>query len=448
MSYYNYLSEKAILPLSDLVLGMKISSSLAFLQESQYWSRNELSAHQFIRLKELINHAHSFVPYYKNLFLKLNIRPEDFRSLSDLQKLPILTKATIKQEGIEKFASTVIKNNKRILNSSSGSTGEPLFYYNTREAYSMNLASSIRGWYWMGYRFGDRFIKLSQNIRETTVKKIQDKITRNLYLAVNPLTNSNFDHILNEIDHYKPGFIRCYPDPLLFLARYKKNHPEFTHTPISIATTGNTLYPETRREIEDAFGCKVFDAYNCEGNSTVFECPNHTCYHSSEEYGISEILDEENNPVSSGTGRLITTDLWNLAHPFIRYDTQDLVETDDIPCKCGRSLLKINKILGRDNEILIMENGRKFIVHNFTGFFQSDSPNINRSVDQFQVVKRRDDTVLIRIIVNARYNNQVKDYILKYWEAEFKTKVIVEKVEQIPLTVVGKRKFILNEEQL
>jgi phenylacetate-CoA ligase len=307
----------------------------------------------------------------------------------------------------------------------------------------MDIAANLRGWYGMRYRLGDKYIKLSQNPRKFPLKILQDKISRNLYLATNPLTESNFEYILKEIERYKPKIIRCYPDPLLFLAQYKKTHPEYIYQPIAIATTGNTLFPETRKEIESAFGCKIYDFYSCEGNSTVFECSTHTCYHSTEEYGISEVVDEKGFPISVGIGRLISTDLWNLAHPFIRYDTQDMVEVDSKHCICGRQHLKILRILGRDNEILEMNNGRKFIVHNFTGFFQGDYPKIKRSIDQFQVVKK-DSVVIFKLVVNQHFTISVADYIKKYWEDEMKTKIEVEIVENIPLTISGKRRFIIN----
>jgi phenylacetate-CoA ligase len=297
----------------------------------------------------------------------------------------------------------------------------------------------------MNYRLGDRYIKLSQNPRKTLIKRLQDNMSQSLYLATNPLTDNNFEFILKEIERYKPKIIRCYPDPLLFLARYKQNHPEFSYKPLAMATTGNTLHPETRSEIETSFGCKIFDSYSCEGNSTVFECPTHTCYHSTEEYGISEVIDDKGNNVTTGVGRLISTDLWNLAHPFIRYDTQDFIEIDDTPCICGRKHLRINKILGRDNEVLIMDTGRRFIVHNFTGFFQVDSPGIKRSVDQFQVVKKQDGTILFRLVVNGKYSDSVSDYIRSFWENEFKARVTVEITDQIPPTASGKRRFIINE---
>jgi phenylacetate-CoA ligase len=152
------------------------------------------------------------------------LRPGDIQKLEDLHKIPILNKAVFYKKGIDMFTSTQISKRDRIQSSSSGSTGEPLFYYRTRDAYSMNLAASLRGWYWMGYRLGDKYIKLSQNPRKTPIKRIQDKMTRNLYLATNPLIGTNFEFILKKIERYKPKIIRCYPDPLLFLARYKQNH--------------------------------------------------------------------------------------------------------------------------------------------------------------------------------------------------------------------------------
>ena len=156
----------------------------------------------------------------------------------------------------------------------------------------------------------------------------------------------------------------------------------------------------------------------------------------------SEVIDENGEPITSGIGRIISTDLWNLAHPFIRYDTQDIVEVDSEPCICGRQHLKILRILGRDNDIIETETGRKFIVHNFTGFFQTDTQEINRSVDQFQVVKKG-SKIIFKLVTNSFFNEDVSSFIIKYWEREMQTKVEIQIVENIPLTKNGKRKFIL-----
>lgn len=442
MGFYNFISENCILPFNDLVSKQSVYRNLRFLNRSQYWTKVQIRTYQFERLKQLISHSSKYVPYYRNLFIELGLSSKDFQSIEDLKKIPILKKSTFYKEGIESFTSTDYPAKLRILNGSSGSTGEPLFYYETKDSHSMNLAANLRGWYWMDYRLGDKFIKLSQNPRKSINKKLQDIISRNLYLSTNPLVESNFEFILNKIQRYRPKIIRCYPDPLLFLARYKKVNLKFNFKPQAITTTGNILHPEIREEIESAFDCKVFDSYSCEGNPVVFECPTHTCYHSTEEYGITEIIDDSGKNIEKGIGKLISTDLWNLAHPFIRYDTQDLVEIDDEPCNCGRKHLKILQIIGRDNEVLEMKNGRKFIVHNFTGFFQIDHSEINRSVEQFQVVKKN-SLVIFKLVVNKRFSETVSAFIKNYWEKELGTHVSVELVESIPLSRNGKRRFIL-----
>jgi len=446
MTLINWLAETIILPGSDLVLKEDVSIKLRFLLKSQYWSHSEIRAYQNKKLRELVIHAYKSVPYYTELFDKLQMTPDDIRTVDDLEKLPILNKAEIKRHGIEKFTSTAIPLKSLIKTSSSGSTGEPLFYYTTKDAYCMNIATNLRGWYWMGFRLGDKFMKLSQNPRSNPIKIIQDKISRNMYMSTNPLIESNFHHILKSIEKYQPKVLRCYPDPLLLLARCKQGNSEFKYKPFAIATTGNTLHPETRNEIEAAFGCKIFDAYSCEGNSNVSECSTHDCYHSSEEYGITELLDESGKPIKNGIGRLISTDLFNFAHPFIRYDTQDLAEVNSKPCTCGRKLLRINRIIGRDNDIITTVNGRNFIVHNFTVFFQTDGPELNQSIDQFQVVKRDSGHIHFRLVVNSNYSLNVEKYIKAFWKDQFSEEPYIEIVKEIPLTSSGKRCFIINEE--
>lgn len=445
MDIINYISERIILPTSDLIQGQKTSRYLKFVLNSQWFDKLTLENYQNSRLTTLIAHAYKNVPYYRALFDKMGILPSEIRNRSDLEKLPLLTKDIIRENLTNGniYAGNIPEKRKKQM-SSSGSTGEPLFYYTTKEAYSMNIALSLRGWYWMGYRLGDKYVKISQNPRKNPLKILQDKFSRNLYLASNPLTDNNIQFILQELEKYRPKIVRCYPDPLFFIAKYLDKHPAFSVNIKAITTTGNILYPEIRDQIEKSFGCKIFDAYSCEGNSVLFECPSHDCYHSAMEYGITEVIDENGELIKDGIGRLISTDLMNYAQPFIRYDTQDLVEISSVPCVCGRELLRINKIIGRCNDILENSEGRKFIVHNFTGFFQQDNPGLKRSVDQFQIIRRR-NLLLFKLVVNSNFDETVTNYIREFWTREFKEPVEIQLVSSIQVTSSGKRKFIINE---
>ena len=398
------VQERVILPLGDILTGQSVSKYLRFLQKSRYWSREEIDRFQNERLRLLITHAYGHVPFYREEMDKLQLTPADIRTKEDLRLLPIVTKAMIKKEGIERFKAAGIPEKSIVQGASSGSTGEPFRYLTTKDDYSVNIAANLRGWYDMGWRLGDRYVKLSQNPRNNPVKRLQDYMTNNLYLATNPLTDENFANVLRQIESYKPRVIRCYPDPLLLLARYKRVQPEFAWSPVAITTTGNTLFPETRKEIE-----------------------------------------EQGNPVKKGVGRLVSTSLWNMAQPFIRYDTQDFVEVDDTPCECGREHLKIVRILGRDNDVLVMPSGRRFIVHNFTVFFQTDIPELKRSIDQFQVVKQKSGCVVFRLVVNENYDTEVGNYIIRFWQQEFGVPVTIELLAELPVLHNNKRHFIISE---
>jgi phenylacetate-CoA ligase len=444
MSLFNLISENFILPSSDFLLNRSIAKNFKFLEKSQWWSENELINYQDEKLKLLIQHAYNNVPYYKNLFKSNKLLPNDIKTQKDLHKLPILTKDTIRTHFPHAIVAQNISKKQLIFQGSSGSTGEPLHYYSTSDSYSMNIAAGLRGWYWMGYRLGDKFVKLSQNPRNSIVKKIQDKINRNHYLFAQQLTEANFKRITESINEFKPAIIRGYPDPLFFLAKYMKDNNIKSSSPKAITTTGNIIFPEARDLIESQFGCKIFDAYSCEGGANVFECPTHGCYHSTMEYAISEILNNNGEEINPGErGRLYTTDLYNYAVPFIRYDSHDIVTKSDRKCTCNRHLLAIDQIEGRDNDILITPSGKYLIVHNFTGFFQQ---NEITSVQQFQIIQDKADHIVFKLVVTPNFTTSDEKKILQYWSNYIGNDVVIDLdcVAEIPITSSGKRRFIIR----
>ena len=444
MTIRKWITENIILPGSDLMLGQSISKYFTFLKKSQWWSLSELEAYQDEKLRNLIQYAYKFIPYYNILFNTLKLKPSDINTRLDLYKIPILTKEIIRNN-YQDLISTNINKKKIIRAGSSGSTGEPLQYLITKDSYSFNIASNLRGWNWMGFEFGDKFIKLSQNDRDSIVKKIQDKFTRNKYLFSQQLIDSNFDSILSEIIKYQPKVLRGYPDPLFFLAQYAKRKGVNNITIPLIATTGNILFPDVRSFIEKQFNSKIYDAYSCEGSADFFEAPERGYYYSTMEYAITEILANGNHVGFGQRGRHITTDLHNYAMPFIRYDTQDYLvyERELTSRKKKRNLFAIEEIEGRDSDILITPKGKYLIVHNFTGFFQLKELE---SIKQFQVVQHFIDKIEIFIVVSENFKQETYNFILNYWNNYIGdgVKVLLNVVDEIELSPSGKRRFLIR----
>ena len=415
--------------------------------QSQYWTREQIDAFQNERLRALIEYAYNNVPFYHDVMSERGLTPADIQTKADLHKLPIINKEIIRKEGLERFTSRTMPQKQMLRLGSSGSTGQPFYHYMSRRSYSVNMAVHLRGWYSMGWRLGDRYVKMSHNLRSTRMKRMQDILTHNMCISTSDLSDEHIYEILSKLESYKPVVIRSYPDTLFIIAKYRLEHcKEFSYHPMAITTTGNVLHSQMRDTIEKAFGCKIYDSYGCEGNSSVFECTTHDCYHVSEEYNITEVLDDQDNPIQSGIGRVISTDLWNYATVFIRYDVQDRVELYGRPCSCGREHMTIKRIIGRENELLISPMGKKYTGHHFTIFCNpTNSPQLNDSIEQFQIVQHADKSITFRFVVNARYNCEVEQYVVDYWRKELGVPVDVQIVERMPILQNDKRRVIVIE---
>lgn len=448
MTFRNFCTKNIFLPLSDIVTGNSTHKVLTLLSKSQFWTREELDNYQNGQLRKLIAHSYAHVPFYTELFNDLRLKPEEIHSKEDLTKLPIITKEDLKKAK-GKFKATNIRSKDLIFRSSSGSTGEPFQFYKTKYAESFIFAAGIRGWNWMGYELGDKYVKISMNPRSLFIKKLQDKVNNCLYLSSNQLSPSDFTKIAQQIEQFDPIVIRCYPVPLMFLAtqiKERKDEKKFKNLK-AINTTGSTLSDKYRTYIEDTFKVKIFDSYSCEGGTNFSQCPSSSNYHPSEEYAISEFIADEftkNDPRKPL--RHITTDLVNYASPFIRYDTQDyLILGDDKPCNCHRNFINIKQILGRDSDIIKTPSGKYLIVENFVAYFQ----NIVE-VEQIQIVQEEEDLINMKLIVNDRFDSATNEKITTFWTNYIgnDVKLNVQIVDNIELTPTGKRRTVIRNPKI
>jgi len=432
MSVRNILYENVVLPVSDLVTGQHVSASLRFLKKSELWTRQQIDDYQNDRLRKLIKHAVTTVPYYRDLFKQLGLTPDDIQTKEDLRKIPIVDKTIMRKEGIERFTAETVSVRKVHLCRSSGSTGEPFSFFVSKDANELNTAAKLRTWYRVGYRLGDKYMKIANGKRAGFWKRIQDIVNNCIFVYYNSIDEVKLQEILRIIENEHPMFIRSYPAPLFLLAQYRKNHNEYLFSPKFIMTTGSTLSKEYRDEIEQAFGCKIIDSYSCEGTPNTFETITHDGYLITDAYGIIEVLDEKGENVLNGIGRVVATDLWNDSYPFIRYDTHDLVEVNN-----G----KIIRIMGRESESYVTVDGIRYTVHNFSRFFLHEIT----SVEAYQIVKTTDESVCFRLVVSPNYSKDDAKRIIKYWSEKFRKDVKIELVREIPIMNNNKRLAIVNE---
>lgn len=442
MTNYNRIYENIVLPTSDYLTGWEISKALNFLKKSQWWSLDELNNFQERRLKLLISHSYNNVPYYKELFDKNHLDPREIRTIADLKYIPLLTKESVTENFTNgKLIAKNYKLRNVILKQSSGSTGHKTIFYISKNAYGFNIACNLRGWGWMDYQLGDSVVKISQNVRHSFLKKIQDLVDNTKVM------HQSFDEkslliLYNKLLSKRKIFLRSYPDPLIFLCSIINKNNLQTPGIKSINTTGNILFPEYKNIIEKTLKCKIFDSYSCEGGANIFECSTHEGYHVSMEYAITEILNSEGKEVESGEkGLHITTDLWNFASPFLRYNSKDIVEKSDKPCSCGRKLTSISRIIGRDNDILITSKGEYLIAQTFTTYFKYFP-----SILMFQVYQNDYNNIEFHLQVTSEFNLEIQHTILNHWKKYFGNDCIItfKIIDQIPQLPSGKNRFLIR----
>ena len=139
-------------------------STFARIEASQWWSRSELEELQLESVRRLIAHAYEQTGFYRERLDGLGLRPDDFRALGDLVKLPLLTKADVR-ENAERMLAGNADRGRLFLNTTGGSTDVPLSLYQdrlTRDPHEN--AYRLRQWRWGGYRFGDRFANFQGNL--------------------------------------------------------------------------------------------------------------------------------------------------------------------------------------------------------------------------------------------------------------------------------------------
>ena len=163
----------------------------------------------------------------------------------------------------------------------------------------------------------------------------------------------------------------------------------------TLLTMGETVSPELRAAVREQTGHKLFDCYSSEEVGYIaVQCPEADTYHIMAESVIVEILRDDGSVCATGEiGRVVVTDLMNLAMPFIRYDTGDYAVRGN-NCSCGRGLPVIDRIAGRWRGMLTHADGSRHWPR--TGFhsYRSIAP-----VRQYQMIQHSTDRIELRLAV-------------------------------------------------
>ena len=428
--------------LKEAVKGTGVYGHLARLRREQFFPPGEIEASQTWRLQALLRQARDHSPYYRELFAKAGIEISDRFRLDDLPHIPLLRRQDL-QANLERIICGDPK--KLLYNSSGGSTGNPVNFY--QDSYYVNYARAANLLFmdWVNIRSGDKtavFWGADRDFGEMSFRqKAWHKFDRVKALNSFSMTEEGIWEFLNELNEFKPRYIHGYAGSLYFVAQVINKGAPVKFQPVAIRSSAEMLYDYQRVEIEKAFNARVFNFYGSrEVNNLAAECSAHEGLHVFSSGRIVEIVDDAGRPVPDGLpGQIAVTDLTNLSFPFIRYLNGDMAVKSNRSCSCGRGYPLLEKIEGRTTDMIIID-GR--IIHGeyFTHLFYK-RPEIR----QFQVIQESADHLRIIIVAN---NGQANiDDILAAIRSKVgdRIRLDVEYSDRIAVTGTGKYRFTISK---
>lgn len=335
--------------------GGQFTKTLQWMQESQYWTPEVMRAYQMERLRSVLTEAAAHVPYYRNIFRERGLTPDDFQCPEDLFKLPELSKDDIRRDPAallneRRHAGTYVRQH------SSGTTGQKLSYLLPKHlAFAIGAAVVWRTYGWAGIPM--RASRVTLGGRWFTRRRpywLVNHAENQLLMSIHHLTETTADEYIQRIRDFKPVFIQGHPTGIHFLARHLLSRRDRLQVQ-AISTTGETLEPFQRADIEEAFGTQVYECYGMSELVVMAQQCEHRRFHDMSEIGITEFIRDD----ATGLFRVVGTSLWNTAMPFIRYRIDDLVELETDPtCPCGRQLpVRIRRIIGRIDDAIQSADG-------------------------------------------------------------------------------------------
>lgn len=414
-----------------------------FLKKSQFWSKDRLEKYQFQELCKLLHQAYENVPYYTKIFDNLNLKPEDIKSVEDLQKLPYLTRKDIK-ENIEDLKATNYPKSKFELSWTGGSTGKLLLFYIEKGVWMSQLMAYARiQMEWSGHSLFDKGVQISGDEKPFKYQLFR----RTLVLSSFFMNNEYLPIFIEKIQKLKPKYIRGYPSALTNLAKYiKKNNFSSFPSVKSIVCYAETLYDWQREFLEDTFNCHVYDRYGLRETAAIGgTCDNTNYFHMFPQYGILELIGKDGKPVTKEdeVGEIVGTGFHTHIFPIIRYRTGDLGVYTNKKCTCGRNYPLLKKIQGREQELVVLKSKQLMPLTGIYGLVEMSSPNVN----EYQYHQEKEGELILNIVKTQDFSEkdsqEIKENFKKRFDNDFN--LTIQFVDDIPLTRRGKHKLLIQK---
>ena len=331
-----------------------------FNPEVETLSVEGLKALQLERLQKTVRHCMNS-PFYQKKFQELGIKPEDIKTLDDVQKLPFTSKEDLRENYPFGLACVPLKDCVR-LHSSSGTTGNPTVVLHTQKDLD-EWANAVARCLWMvGSRPEDVFQNSAGYGMFTAGLGFQYGAEKVGMLTV-PAAAGNTIRQIKFIKDFGTSVLHAIPSyaSRIYEVMKEEGVDPRKDTNLRVLCIGAEPHSEEQRQrIEQNLGVKAYNSYGISemmGPGVAFECQEQNGLHIWEDYFIVEIIDPVTlKPVPDGElGELVLTTINREAMPLLRYRTRDLTRILPGECACGRLHKRLARLQGRSDDMIILK---------------------------------------------------------------------------------------------
>jgi len=449
MDFYTKLVAILFFPLHEYLKKHDTVRIRRDMEETQWLSIEQLTALQLDRLKVFLCDVEQHVPYYQQLFKRLEFNPENISSIEELSQLPLTDKPLIRE-----YTEQLIADDAKDLSkfNTGGSSGEPLVFYIGKKRVSHDVAAKWRATRWWGVDIGDiEAVIWGSPIElggQDKVKLIRDKFLRTHLIPAFEMSAAKIDGFIWQIKALRPKMLFGYPSALAHIAAHaEKTGQVLNDLGIKVAfVTSERLYDHQRDKIEQVFACPVANGYG--GRDAGFiahQCPAGNMHITAEDI-IVEIVDNNGQVLPHGqAGEIVVTHLATRDFPFIRYQTGDVGVLSDQQCSCGRGLPLLKEIQGRTTDFIIAQDGT--VLHGLALIY------VLRDIDgieSFKITQYSLDDTTVQVIINPHYRQESENRIQQEFKQRLGMKVMIniEYVESIAKETSGKFRYVVSHVKL
>lgn len=351
-------------------------------------------------LKKIIEFAYTNVPFYIYVH----------EGIPEMDKVPVIDKRMIKDvEDLTSFqyARWNIPSMDTFKTQTSGSTGKCMDILWEKHDYATSMLPLwLYRYKYYNIKTDDKFCYFYTvgNMAESFVDiKFYEKVKNALGFSKSNLDSGRVLEICKMMKEFNPVWINTQPSMALMLAKcFKKNKLDKIESLRYIELTGEMLFDNVRKEIEETFECKVANQYGCyEANSIAYECP-YGNMHCMEDNVYVEVLDDNNKSIENDNenteGNIVITTLNNYAMPFVRYKTGDRgIMYKNHSCKCGNCSPILKLTSGRVTDYALMKDGSKVSSYVFVRAVDLVNRQMENVIRQFRVVQTDYDYFIIHL---------------------------------------------------